>query len=385
MVNPRFHDPDKELLFLGFTGSDPEVGFSKKFGDVYTAIFYTGNLASIESGKQSPFWSEFTEYRPESWRQSTLRNNFALLIGLADMGFRLDARHNADSIKRYRHGSSDMLNSGYDKVAEDEVPGRGALALSWGANFGKLSPWVELAYTFGGRYTNYQEGEGFAYTEEWTYGRYAHFKGGFEYELADNRAFGLTVGYGHNFPEVEKYTGTLPVDNLDRWPWGDSENLNRRYGGYTYGADLYYAHSLEFDVLTLSFEPALGFGLTQKSNDIVGGSVEWADNADRWCTVDGGLSVGVEVRATNRIKIYSGATINVFDYTRWDEVRSGEDAINPAVRSAWKLTGMSIDVSSLGLGMTFSPSEKVTVGLKLNDLFAAGTVAATLKLSLGGN
>jgi len=393
ILDVRYYDPSKELLFLGFGSdssnrTDAQVGFSKKFGDIYAAIFYQGNLGNVTSGKQSFFWNEFVQYEPVLYRNTVLRNNVALLIGLADMGFRLDATHSS-TITRYRYDDRDLLPEAYKATSNDKATDRGTLALSWGAKFDKIHPWAELGYVFGGRYTNHEEGDGYSYTQEITWAQQAGISAGAAYELAEDRSVGAALAYRYLFPEVEKYTGIIPLkDGISSepptWAWGDSENLNRRFGGYAYSVDAYYSQTLDYEVLTVKFKPELGYASTYLSKDIVGGSIEWADNADRWITVDGKVKVGVEIRPTNRTSFYAGSEIKVFAYTRWDQVRSGEDEKNPAVKSSWRVDGINVETPTLG--MTFSPSEKATAGISLSDLFTnSRSVALTLKLSLGGN
>ena len=393
-IDPRFHDTEIDtFIFVGgnfstnrsnSSGSNEvNFGFARNFGPFYLAAYYGGTL--VEAG------SAFNDiYLPGnlpaySWSESKWNSNLAVLLGIAGMGFRIDAKAQSEIEK------AGFDESGIDSVfketkTESSLVGGPSVAVSWGAGFGSLSPWFRAGYRFSDLYVLQREATEFRYEEKFTGDSKLEVSGGADYSLGETSSVGGELRFGKTFPDREVYTGVTPIDdNPPRDP--EFPFSNRRFGMMGFGAGAYYKQTFESGNVAFGFQPKLNAALTMKSNDWIGGSFTWTQPGDRWFTLDGSVNLGASIRRSEKLVFYTGVEVKLFDWTTWTQ--TGGDEMNPARNSSSNFEGIKVD--NLQIGLTYALLENVDVGLGVSDILNSGffiqripTIDLTVSTRLGG-
>lgn len=97
---------NRDLSFSGETGM-MQLGFATRFGDLYTALYYGGNTLALplntytEKDGKRYYGSAPPLFRRSGTTEKVPHNEGALLIGVADMGFRLAfaSEYNSNNLK----------------------------------------------------------------------------------------------------------------------------------------------------------------------------------------------------------------------------------------------------------------------------------------------
>jgi len=378
-INPRFFNPAiGTFLFAGGElatdrGAAGEnsfgIGFARSFDAFYLAALYRGSLLEAE-GRGNDEWSPGS-LPSANWREAEWDSSFAVLLGLANMGFRFDLI--VDSVTRRRDIDYSGVSSDGELLRESirRLTGGPALSMTWGADFGNLLPWARVGYRFADSYLLEREGEGFGFSERFTANAALEAAVGARFLLGGTSAVGAEFRFASTFSDREEYLGTLPPGTPGS---PEPDFSNRRFGMLGYMLGVYYQQRFEIDTAAggnwaFGLRPRLNAGLTERSNDWVGGSFTWAQPWDRWFTLSGAFDLGLRVRpAESRFAFFAGLEVRLFDWTTWEQTR-GDDS-HPARGSAWRVQGAR--VQDLNIGMTFDPVENITIGLGLTEILNSG-------------
>ena len=373
-INPRrFAGVDAETFFFvggNFRTEDAPATadrgvrfwFGRNFGPFWLAAYYGGFVVDGEGRRYEADPVAGLPYT--NMRSATWDSNLALLFGLGSMGFRFDMIVDSQTRRSdVDYSNTDGNFSAYERLRR--VENGLSLALTWGADLGFILPWARVGYRFADLYEREVGAMDFGTEDRFTANAALEISAGATIPLSETSELGFSLTFGNTFPEREVATGTAEI-GIDETPERSFEN--RRFGMQGFGLGVYYWRSFEAGVMEFGFSPNVNAGLTFRSNDWSGDTIEWAQPGDRWFTLDGGVDLGVAVRPTERLSFFVGANVQFFDWTTWAQTRG--DDMNPARGSAWRFDGAQIN--ELAFGMTFAPTEAVTVGLGLTDLLNSG-------------
>ena len=380
-IDPRFYDPGVDLFFLGVNGAVDgasrgriDVGFGRNFGALYLGVYYGGVFADAEGRRrQGHSQSELPE---QNWRLINLQSDVAVLLGFAGMGVRLDARIGSHMTRASTDYSVINTNENRHETRRRLQDGI-SLALTWGANFGSIAPWVRVGYRFADTFLDQVETNNYGWEGSFSGNAALEASAGMRFTFDDDSFVGAALRFGSTFPDREHYDGTLPINH--DWP-AEPEFSNQRFGMLGFGVDTYYSRTFDFGMASLGFRPNLGFALTRRSNDWDGGTITWAAPGDQWMTVDGSVNLGFRLQPTERTAIFAGVNLQVFDWTRWSQTDRNDD-MYPALESSWRVSGLN--VQSPRIGLTFTPAENMSVGLGFTDILN-NVFSATFTARLGG-
>jgi len=355
-IDPRWHNPEAEGNFM-FVGGDfnnsPAInfGFSTTLGGMYLAFFYGGYFVYAAGAREIDVGTDDAVHRV---RAADWKSNLAVLLGIAGMGIRLDVIVDTASFaESVRDGDDDdTLTRG--RTLEDWHRGS-SVALTWGANLGQIAPWVRVGYRFATERTRtvYDDDD---YTIT-TVGGAIEVAGGARFFLSEATAVGGDIWFAGHFADRER--GSFGGDDFD------DRGLNE-FGGIGFGIGAYVLHRVDAGPAALAFRPTLDFGLStwsgNWSTDDGTDTDDGSEIGDRYTTLRAGFNVGARVQATERITLFTGATMRLFNWNTWAATDGDDD---DATSSAWNFHG--VNIGDLNVGMTFTATENIVFGLGLNN------------------
>ena len=382
-IDPRFHDTEIDnFLFVSVASPGRvDLGFARNLGLLYLAVYYGGGIGELSGQRVRENETTNMPYRSFTWAEWD--NNLALLVGIAGMGIRLDATFNSN-VGNSVIDHSNLSDGEESRILTERYMGNfgPSVALTWGATFGPLAPWASIGYRFAGSYRLRHEASDFAYEDSLVSGAALAATAGARFDLSDVMAVGAALNFRSTFPQRELYTGTEPPDRVNDDGSLERDFSNRRHGMTGFGIDLYYLQKVRInEALELRFRPRLYGGLSTRSNDWYGGTIDWAAPWDRWTTVAGAIHLGASFRPNDLLGFFGGVDLGLLDWSTWSQI--GGDDMYPAIESSWRVRG--VRNTGMGLGMTLSPAENVTFGVGLNGLFSNNyTIDLTASVRFGG-
>jgi hypothetical protein len=320
-IDPRYYDPEiGTFLFLGgfpsAAGSSIEdtdvpayalsLGLGHSFESFYLGLFYGGSF--VQTG--SPIG--------EKTGDATWTNNLALLIGMKNMGIRIDIVENGATAAKQDES----------KWAYTDAP---AVAVTWGTVMGRLAPYV----TVGLKLPDTDE------TAKISIDGRMSIAAGAEYELNNGAGLGGEVKFA-----------TIFADNID-----GTSGKNDITG---FGLNAYYSQTFDAGVIAVGIKPKLDLELTGANNN--------GDSTDNGFTLGMGLDAGIRIRATEKLAFYTGAGLTFFELTNTSNSKDAKATSSTEVTGiTWNpetLTG----TGNLGFGMTIAPTQNVVIGAGLNTI-----------------
>jgi hypothetical protein len=245
-----------------------------------------------------------------------------------------------------------------DKKSEIEQSTHGAgIALSWGANFGNLLPGAQIGFKFPDK--EYYEDEKGKSSTILTNGVFS--LGANTWLLLDdsNSVFaGLT--FATLFPE--DHQGDEAVLGYKPYKEGGAWGLD---------FSLHYQYELDAGGFGFKVRPRLGVNFVSVSHDST--EKDAIDQAeDNYTEVGLGFDLGLKFKVNEKVAIYTGASLDLF---KWNILgHSGGDKGKKTTddSNAWTFSGIEwtgrrwTGSSTLGFGLTWTPIEKLVIGMGLN-------------------
>jgi len=373
-IDPRFHNRDLDtFLFVGANvpaySRQIHAGFAWNFDTLYLAMYFGGGLVDGFGEREREGFDE----PDERYREAIWKSNMALLLGVGEaMGFRFDVTINNETTRWSREGPMGqgvLVNDLY------QIRTLGpSFALTWGALMdtwrGDIAPWVRIGYRAPSLYLISEERSSPFGTESRSSrlrtNAALELSGGARFELGDISAIGGEIWFGNTLPDRLDRSYSSPVllpPNYD---------VTDRRGGMTgFGLGLFSSHIFDFgmDIVRLGFSPNMNFGISTVSYSWEGDTGSFRTFGERLTTLDMGVDLGITWQATERIALFAGAEVQVFDWTTG--ALTGERYVSgfpneDARHSVWNFEGVRVDGPAIGV--TFSPVEEVVVGLSVNGL-----------------
>ena len=379
-INPRFHDPEMEGTFM-FWGGDlrlsgnpddasyrADFGFARNFGAFYMGFYFGGGFVDAGGTRTTTTGPDVDiRHRTTIWDA-----NLAVLIGIANMGFRLDLGIVNEEGSDNTRDSTDSPTT--DTVIRDRASAP-SVALTWGARMGDLAPWARIGFRAANSYrsdiTNL--GADPVYTTETINTSNGGFEiaAGAEFGLGESSVLGGDIWFGTTSRTRERFTTTASgAEGRAR------ERDDRLPGSPTgFGLGFYYERIIDFDSAAFGFRPNMNLGVTgtNRNHDLYpppggGAPASWEVLGSRWFTLNFGVDVGARWQATERMALYTGVTVRAFEWNTWSETgRNNLDSDNiiDASASNWWFDG--IQLRNLNIGMVFTPAESIVLGLNLGS------------------
>lgn len=368
-IDPRFYNPELGTFF--FVGadipgnSDVNFGFATNITDsMYMALYYGGQFVTASGNRNREFTGSVPQPDVRN-NTSVWRSDLAVLLGIANMGFRLDVIIDSNTSKSTTEGAQGASTTTVSNTSRTVTNGP-SFALTWGTQMGDFAPWARIGFRANDLSLTDNETRSPAGTTA-DYRRYSsnsalEISGGASYNLSETSSVGGEIRFGSTFPEKEERGLTVPG------PINTPDVTNRRGGAVGFGIGGYYRNTLDFGAVAIGFSPNLNFALTTRSNSWDGDSGSFLTFGDRWTTLDAGVDFGVRWKLREKITLYTGVNLQVFDWTTWGETGEHYNANannSEARRSSWRFDGF--DVNGPEIGMTFTPTENIVVGLGMNS------------------
>jgi len=271
----------------GYNGDTPiQVGFATKLGGLYVGLFFTGNAMGIDEN-----WNEEVEttYDLDSQLKTNIKttkqfttgtqvssnNEFGLLLGVADMGFKIGFWENVTEIldpERTIETTDALTGTIYhdkgDIVNYSHIEGILSPSLTWGTTFDvgsfQIKPKIKFGIGFGLDSTVDNYRLNYTYTPPGPDGNPpGNWDGpGSSYDTEDGKVVG---------PETIYYTG---------------------YNGRYIRPDFEAGATIDFENFSLDFSYGLGISVYSNSyNDSgfsgdVKGTVSWSGNTETSSSID---------------------------------------------------------------------------------------------------
>ena len=403
-IHPAFFNPDiNTFLLLGGEGrgdiKDGSIafGFAKTFGPVYAAAYYRGSIFGTAGagGEGVTTGNPSDNDRVYESSSITFNNTAALLIGVANMGFRLDVIDNDLKDSKTTYDGKDTI--------EPTMMNGFKVALSWGGNFGNFRPNAQIGF----KTPNIETVGGIELTEPSLgqyYGKQAvkssdaalYIEAGGLLDLSGGSFTDMLIGklyFGSQFEE--SYAGDSDVITLlsnygktrDGTAIANVDGKEYSYGGaWGVGLEFSYRKTFEFDKFALKITPSLKMDFIGQSED---NSISSDSNpAPAWFTLQPGLQLGLKFQPIEKLAFFTGIDLMLFRFNTYG-ISEGDLVTQTATvkgtnATLWNLEGMmwNYGTSTLGLGMAWYPVEGLVVSAGLNSLLSAFFVMDLQNMSI---
>jgi hypothetical protein len=335
------------------------AGFGKTLSFGYLAFYYGGSFVDAFGGRADTKTATGTS-------TSTWNNDLAILLGIANMGFRLDLTEidvgpNTETKSKANPGDEDDTKTYVTRTTYG--PG---LALSWGLQTDKLLPGARIGFKFPTTiYSTSADGEGKKATvssdgifslKAWTW-------------LALNDT-GSSIWTSLEFASLGATSHSGDKEMMgDQDPWKDADGA--------WGIDFYlhFQQAVDLGKVGLKIKPKMTVNFVSENNtSTVKDAVKYP--TDDYFTFGLGLDLGVKYQHNEKFAFYTGASLDFLKMTRHSYsggTKDGDDK-NIDYSSEWNVSGIEwagskfTGSNTLGIGMTWSPAPGLVIGTGLNQL-----------------
>jgi hypothetical protein len=370
-IDVNYYDGEvKTFLFLGgFTSGDhvaetdiPNVGLSAGLAtalkSLYLGVYFGGDFIQGEGRDDGRSDNGHIEDRGY-WN-----NYIAVLVGNLPFGaLRLDLIMDA---------AEDIT----EKVDGEKTSSSGdgiTTAVTWGNNFGKLTPHATLGVVWPdhqfhkGPSTYGKKSDGDTTRDEYRGGSLV-IKGGTGFALDDTSSLSADLELNFGFPSL--YVAQKSPEH--------KHSVNGPFLGFI---DAGYSKTLALgDKLALGIKPKLTLGLLVHNPDVKDSDkdLDWPSETTFETKI--GLDAGIQFKAFKKFTFYTGASLNVFDWVVWG-ISGGDPEL---AGTSWQIRGLGFTGGTLpdtaakggpttsgnhaGLGLVFAPDEHLSIGCGLNAI-----------------
>ncbi|MDR2343820.1 MAG: hypothetical protein LBD86_04730 [Spirochaetaceae bacterium] len=323
----------------GFFGA----GLATQLKSLYLGVYYGGNFVEGKGYDNGKDGDDAATHSESKWK-----NNVILLLGNLSFGaLRFDIAMDTE----------DEYDTAGGEKSEAQTMGDFVTSVTWGNNFGKLSPHVSVGF-------------------KWPATYFKKVSDDITNETSSGAELGLKVGTLYTPDDTSIVSGDLVLQGNFGTSGKTNDNDYSEKGDFAVFLSGGYSKTVPAgDRLTLKFKPAVALGL--KIDDTAGesGGQEYKNPTYTTFEFDFGLSAGIEVKLHRLFKLYSGARLNVFNAL----VQGASGGDPEAGGGAWKLRGISWNIpettnaggantNNLGLGLVFAPNDNLSVGCGLNTI-----------------
>jgi len=409
-IDTRFHNPEiGTFLFLGgfpsmgrvditdvLTPGTPadaytlSFGFGHSFNLFYLGVYYGGSLVNARGGSLRDL-DENVDWDRFGLTEAEWRNNLAVLVGILNMGIRLDLIVHSETTRRTIdgslgpggvHGPTPPTGPGEEGWTVEAAP---SIALSWGMRMGPLAPHAQIGVNF--RDTTVWRW--YVAREEYVPAippltgtdqivvRYERM----DYRVQTGGNFRLAAGASFDLNEEARVGGTLRFGSMfasrDRFRWdadgdlGGTDSVRGAGGAWGLGFEAYYAQTIDAGLVGFGFRPRLDaqFVSVSNNNSLMDSQHRLAPH--NFFTLGLGVDAGLRVRPTQRLAFFTGVGLSVFE---WNTASRGSSSTERDAVSQWTFRGISWEpdrttyTGHLGFGMTLTPVQNVVIGFGLNTI-----------------
>jgi hypothetical protein len=332
-------------------------GFAKSFSKGYLGVYYGGDLVEASGSNNGMDGSD------NYWDSTvTWKNRIAILYGREGLGgIRFDML--LDSSK-YTDSYTDNKSDGF------KVTNAPSIAVGWGNSLANgMDVYAQLGYRFGNMTIDVNPADKAKKDTIWTDARLALQAGIWKPLAVEGSSLSVDFVVGGVFG------GTASGD------YNYKDTYYTKGGIFQIGAEAAYKQVIDVDKLSLGFKPIVGIGFTSDDSDsYIVGSKTLSDLRKRNdFELTAGVDVGVKYQATDKIALYTGLGLTIFDWKAAGYVEGKDDKYdknnNKDVKShAWHITGLEwnkkqlANQGHLGFGLTFAPTPNIVIGTGLNAL-----------------
>ena len=309
-------------------------GLGKTLNSSYLGIYYHGTLVDSEG---TYYDSSKTDESSGDWQ-----NNLAILLGTQNMGaFRLDLIVNTETGTR-KSGSDTLAKRGLAPL----------LGLTWGGmHLEGMDPYIILGVKFPENYTwGNTSGQQVKLLSHMMFGLMAGITAKQENNSSfDASAFFLTsLGSSYKGNNSSGLVGFNTVSNL-----------NVKYGGaYAVGLQGNYTRTLDFNRVSAGFSPFAGITFGSDDTAKASGDYSTSTKSREMFFVNTGINFGIELKATEKISLYTGANLRLFNWMF--SYRSGNSRYYQFQGIGWN-DNTDAYYSNFGIGLKFVPMENFTI------------------------
>jgi len=373
---PALNNVNNTSYITGYGFKDYAIsfGFAKTINCSYLGIYYGGSLVYYSGGEshKSP-GSNDEDYIDTQWR-----NKLALLFSSPYIGaLRFDMILDTGVVK-------DKIDN--DEYSKERVSAP-SLALTWGGIklFG-MDPYITLGYKFPEKQIMGRDIPLTGYREAtYTTGSYIGIQTGLNYDFKKNSSLRSDLSFVLALPDRYKGdpemivgVGTPPVD-----PY-------KKGGGLGIGLRTAYEKGFTFGKFSFGLRP----GLVLAYRNISGRTTETGianGPTDHYFEVWTGTDLGIEFKASSKIAIYTGISLQLFDfvYNRYSDGKDKDafwifdgiqgDTTRWAYSQKWDGTPVT---NYLGFGLTITPNSHLEIGTGLNTILDRFFVVDLVNMSV---
>jgi hypothetical protein len=375
---------DRHFFFLGgrYQGTvTPSIGYAVRFGEYYLGLYFRGTVVQGDNTHHNGTWDSEWDTDGNGSSGFTLDDTAAVLFGVPGIGgFRFDWIASDASgaanprFERFK-GVTRSYNGQTVDYAQGTSSGSMAFLLSYGGLFiGNLKADATVGY---------------ATSES------VNVTGGqigphiFKFNQTQNSKIYLKLGLGYNLNDTSSVDGDYSLILMPGRQWeqtiGYAGTSLKAEGNFQHIINLNYSKTFNFDdKISMKLKPNLNFDILSEK-DIYETESGKVDNG-RQTTVKiiPSIAVGLQYKAAPKLSLYTGTTIQLFDYAIKDGEK-GADGINAAYFNGSRSDIIQGTESGFDIGASLALTDTLSLDFNartlINSVFVSSSPMVDLYLT----
>ncbi|MDR2021383.1 MAG: hypothetical protein LBQ14_11540 [Treponema sp.] len=370
---------DRHFFFIGgqyMAQINPALGYATKFGDYYLGLYYRGTVVQGNDTTHNN-WDSSWDKDNNGSSKFTLNDNVAVLFGVPNIGgFRFDwiASDSSGSLgpvfEKFK-GENRTYNGESIDAAEGNSAGSMSFILSYGNEFAqkvKVDAVVGFATPNSLTVTGGQVGAEI-----------------FKFTQTDSSKIYVKLGGGYNLPGASSVDAdySLIVSPGEKWEQtkGTVHTSKTAEGNIQHIINVNYSKTINWDdKITMKIKPNINFDILSEQEVYETESGKVDNGKQTTLKIIPTAAVGIQYKATERLALYAGTTITLFDFA----AKNGEKGADGASYGDGTSSSDIIQGSQTGfdIGSSFALTETLTLDFNARTLIKSIFVAQSPTVDL---
>jgi hypothetical protein len=372
---------DRHFFFLGgrYQGTvTPSLGYATRFGDYYLGLYFRGTVVQGANTHHSGVWDSQWDTDGNGSSGFALDDTVAVLFGVPGIGgFRFDwiASDASGAAHPRFERFKGVMGATYNGQTVDYAQGTASGPMTFLLSYGN---------TFAGKY-KLDVTTGYATSES------VDVTGGqigphiFKFNQTQNSKIYLKLGGGYNF-DTFSVDGNYSLIVMPGRKWeqtiGYADTSFKAEGNFQHIINLSYSKTFNFDEkLSMGLNPNLKFDILFEKDVVETESGKTDMGRQRTITIIPTIAIGLQYKASSRLSLYTGTTIQLFEYASRDG-KKGADGIN-----AVYLDGSGFDIiqgeeSGFDIGASLALTDTLSLDFNVRTLINSIFVSASPMVDL---
>jgi hypothetical protein len=365
---------NRHFFFIGgrYQGTvTPALGYATRLGNFYLGVYFRGTVVQGDNTHHNGVWD--SEFDTEGNGSSSFRldDTAALLFGVPGIGgFRFDwiaSDPSGTANPRFEqfNGVTKNYNGNEIAYAQGIESGSMAFLLSYGNVFFKN---IKVDATIGYATSDTIDVTGGQIDDDI-----------FKFNQTQNSKIYIKLGGGYNLNDTSSVDGDYSLIIMPGLQWeqtiGDDVTSSKAEGNVQHIFNLSYSKTFNFDdKISARIKPNLMFDFLLENgiSETESGKIDYGRQTT--IKIIPSVAMGLEYKASPRLRLYTGTTIQLFDYAAKNGEK-GADGINATYSDGSRSDIIQGSESGFDIGASFALTDTLSLDFNartlINSIFVA--------------